>query len=486
PRSGETPSEDSALRRSFTTTPREHEPVSLELVLPTGKGDVSLAVSYHTNEDGRPRALPLRRVLLPWVTTSGEPTIAGPRRLPEELAGGSWARGRTVFFSEQAACSKCHTLHGEGGKIGPDLSNLVHRDYRSVLRDVTEPSFAINPDYVTHTVVVNDGRVLTGTARTEGDVLHVGDEKGRVTTVPKTDVEEMRVSPISTMPKDVPKLLGEERMRDLLTFLLTPPPHMPDYGPNDPPPPRTRAEVEAVLAGAAEPPSTWKPLHIALVAGAKDHGPGEHDYPAWLEAWKELLSAAEGTRVTTTMDWPSPEDFRTADVIVFYQRGQWSAERAGDIDAFLARGGGLVYIHWAVNGGSDASGLAERIGLASTGGIRFRHGPLELHFDRGSKHPIARNFRTVKFVDESYWRMTGDPERIDLLATGIEEHEPQPLFWTMEPNGGRVFVSILGHYAWTFDDPLFRVLLLRGIAWSANEPVDRYNELVPLGARIAE
>ncbi|MGH9172861.1 MAG: ThuA domain-containing protein, partial [Vicinamibacterales bacterium] len=205
-----------------------------------------------------------------------------------------------------------------------------------------------------------------------------------------------------------------------------------------------------------------------------------------LGAWKELLSSAEGTRVTTAMDWPTPEDFRTADVIVFYQRGQWSAERAGDIDGFLARGGGLVYIHWAVDGGRDPNGLAERIGLASQGGIRFRHGPLELHFDRGSKHPIARNFRTVKFVDESYWRMTGDPERIDLLATGIEEHEPQPLFWTMEPNGGRVFVSILGHYAWTFDDPLFRVLLLRGIAWSANEPVDRFNELVPLGARIAE
>jgi type 1 glutamine amidotransferase len=49
-----------------------------------------------------------------------------------------------------------------------------------------------------------------------------------------------------------------------------------------------------------------------------------------------------------------------------------------------------------------------------------------------------------------------------------------------------VFVSIPGHFTWTFDDPLFRVLILRGIAWTANEPVDRFNELATLGARISE
>ena len=52
------------------------------------------------------------------------------------------------------------------------------------------------------------------------------------------------------------------------------------------------------------------------------------------------------------------------------------------------------------------------------------------------------------------------------------------------PNGGRVFVSIPGHFSWTFDDPLFCVLLLRGIAWAASEPVDRFNELATPGARV--
>jgi type 1 glutamine amidotransferase len=60
-----------------------------------------------------------------------------------------------------------------------------------------------------------------------------------------------------------------------------------------------------------------------------------------------------------------------------------------------------------------------------------------------------------------------------------------PQMWVRDHQPGRVFVSIPGHYSWTFDDPLFRVLLLRGIAWTANEPVDRFNELVFPGARMS-
>jgi type 1 glutamine amidotransferase len=59
------------------------------------------------------------------------------------------------------------------------------------------------------------------------------------------------------------------------------------------------------------------------------------------------------------------------------------------------------------------------------------------------------------------------------------------LFWTLEPHGGRVFVSIPGHFSWTFDDPLFRILMLRGIAWAGKDSVDRFNDLVLPGARVA-
>jgi len=466
-----------------TVKPVADSPVPFEVTLPTDDGPPGLSVSYHTNEDSRPRALPLHRFVLPWAALKKD--AAPPERDIPELRGGNWERGRRVFFGEQAACSKCHAVAGQGGAIGPDLSNLPQRDYASVLRDITEPSFAINPDYLSYVVSLKDGRVLTGAVRTEGERVHVGDAQGKVTTLRRDQIETMRSSPVSIMPEGLPKQLGPEKMRDLLTFLLAELPRMPEYGPGTPPPPRRLSEVQTVLAGAPDPPAKARPIHVVLVAGKKDHGPGEHDYLAWLKVWPKLLGMADGVSVTTALDWPAPADLGTADVIAFYQQGKWTPERARDIDAYLARGGGLVYLHYAVDGGADAPGFAQRIGLAWRGGAsKFRHGPLDLGFETGRRHPIARNFDRVHFEDESYWNLTGDPKKIDLLASGLEDGVPQPLFWTLEPARGRVFVSIPGHYAWTFDDPLFRVLLLRGIAWAAREPVDRFNLLATPGARI--
>lgn len=477
---------DGAHIVNVTLDPKRDAPIPLEVVLETGAGDLDLSLSYHTNEDQRPRALSLLRTYVPWAELKKQVTKIAQRDIPE-LKGGNWSRGRKLYFGEQAGCFKCHNFGGQGGAIGPELSNLPQRDYHSVLRDVTEPSFAINPDYITRILELRDGRVLTGTIRTEGEVLHVADNQGKVTIVNRKDVEEMKSSPLSTMPEGLPKQLGPEKIRDLLTFLLTDPPRMTDYGKGTPPAPRSMKEVKAVLAGAPEPAPKTRPIHVVLVAGRKDHGPGEHDYPAWVKTWPRLLSLAEDMKVTTAMEWPEADDLKSADVLVFYQQGKWTPERAKDIDAVLARGCGLVYIHYAVDGGTDAPGFAQRIGLAWKGGAsRFRHGPLDLGFETGARHPIGRNFAKVHFHDESYWQLVGDPKKIDLLASGMEDGKPQPLFWTLEPDKGRVFVSIPGHFSWTFDDPLFRVLLLRAIAWTAREPVDRFNDLATVGARVVE
>jgi putative heme-binding domain-containing protein len=445
---------------------------------------LALAVSYYTNEDATRRALPLRRMIVPWAEIADEPQVIVNNRDLPELKGGNWLRGKHVFYSEKALCSKCHQLHGDGGLIGPDLSNLPQRDYASVLRDITKPSYAINPDFVSYSVVTDSGRVLTGSIRSHGEELIIGHQDGKETHIARDEVEALHPDSVSIMPEKILETIGSDALRDLLTFLLTDPPSMPNYGPLPPPPPRSSAEVEAVLAGTPETIST-RPLRLVLVAGRKDHGPGEHDYPAWKVVWQQLLAMADDTQVTAADDWPSGDELNAADVLVFYQQGTWTPERARDVDRFLARGGGLVYIHYAVDGGQDAPGFAKRIGLAWRGGAsKFRHGPLDIDFSPASNHPIARNFEHVHFHDESYWNLLGDARKINLLGSGIEDGSPQPLFWTANSGKGRIFVSIPGHFAWTFDDPLFRTLLLRGIAWSAGEPVDRFNELVTPGARI--
>jgi hypothetical protein len=266
-----------------------------------------------------------------------------------------------------------------------------------------------------------------------------------------------------------------------------PPTSMPRDHKGPRPKARTVAEVNAVLTGAPQSGEKLRRLNIVLVAGKKDHGKGEHDYPAWQKAWTELFKLAEQVDVSTAWEWPDKAAFQKADVMVFYQHGDWTPQRAADIDAFLERGGGLVYIHWAVDGRDDPPGFAKRIGLASRGGkIKYRHGPLDLAFNKDAKHPVTRNFDRLQLVDESYWMLIGQLPAERVLATQEEDKEPRPLFWSVEHGRGRVFVSIPGHFSWTFDDPLFRVLLLRGIAWAAREPVDRFNALVWPGADVAK
>ncbi len=476
---------DWVLERAVVGSRRRNWPLEARIQHGAGEAPPTLTLYYRTQEDARVRAIPTHRFSVPWARALNDAPVIVDNSNLAELKGGNWIRGRDEFFGASAGCAKCHSVHGQGAGSAPDLSNLAKRDYASVVRDITQPSFAINPDYVTQIVVTSAGRVLTGTVRTTDGRLFVNDFQGKETFVAQGEVEDIQATELSIMPEGVPQALGPDRLRDLLTFLLVEPPSMPNYGELAPPPPRALHEVEVVLAGA-DKNLRKKPLHVTLVAGPKDHGLGEHDYPAWQVAWRRLLEMDESVRVTTANPWPAEEDLKSADVLVFYQQGAWTPERARDIDAFLRRGGGLVYIHFAVDGGNDPTGFAERIGLAWQGGkSKFRHGPLDVEIAPGRRHPIARDLHRVQLHDESYWGLVGNGKRINLLGTGIEENERQPLFWSVEPAaGGRVFVSIPGHFAWTFDDPIFRVLLLRGIAWAADQPVDRFNELVLPGARV--
>ncbi len=461
--------------------------VDLELKLQKRAGaSLDLTVAVITNEDERLRPLPLNRFYMPWVK-SKETTELTEAKLAQiaEIEGGNWGLGRRVFHSEAAGCFKCHSIGGVGAKIGPDLSNLIYRDYSSVMRDIVHPSFAINPDYIGHLVLMKDGKVLTGVLRDEAGELILGDEKGNSTKLIKSEIEQIKPAQVSVMPTGLHEKLSKDQLRDLMTFLLTPPPHMPLESPLEAPPIRSQAELASVLAGSVELPRELRPLNIVLVAGKKDHGPGEHDYPAWQIQWSQLLAAAENASVSSAWDFPSDEQMATSDILIFFQKGAWNDDRAKKLDAFLARGGGAVYIHWAVNGDDRVADFSKRIGLASKGGsIRYRHGPLTLDM-HNTDHPIMRNIYQLKLYDESYWKLTGEVGNVILFGTSTEDGEATPQLWAYEKGPGRVFVSIPGHYSWTFDDPIFRVLLLRGILWTAKEPVDRFNDLVPLGARLS-
>jgi putative heme-binding domain-containing protein len=445
--------------------------------------DASVTNSLRFELDKLARPIALSRLAVPWTTDAKTKEDAA---LTRNDVRGNWLRGRRIFFGS-GICFTCHTIRGEGMGFGPDLTNLVHRDRTSVLDDILHPSAKISPDQPGSTVRLRDGSIHNGAIRLLNDetvVLRL--PAGAETAFSRKDVVAIEPMKESLMPSDFAQRLTKDQLEDLLAFLLINPLEPAPITRLNPgaPPAREIAEVAPFLPPPSAEKTTAKPLRILLSAGEKDHGLDEHNYPLWLQRWSILLGLAEGVKVATCMGFPTRDQMAAADVIIFYSRNAgWGREAAGILDEFQARGGGLVYLHWAMEGGAEALELAERIGLA-TSKSAYRHGEVELRFTQPD-HPITRGFTSLRLLDETYWALRGDPRRVAVLADAVEDAAAQPQLWTMERQKGRVFGSIPGHYTWTFDDPLYRLLVLRGIAWVArDENTDRFAELITVGARL--
>lgn len=146
---------------------------------------------------------------------------AGTDSRPVPKPQGDWEHGRELFTGTALNCAKCHRLRGEGGLAGPDLSNLIHRDARSVERDIREPSATLHPDYVTYLAELKNGDSLTGFIRSQGDdAVRLFDADGKDTVVPRADLQNLHPTGQSLMPTGLLDALKPDNVRDLLTFLL--------------------------------------------------------------------------------------------------------------------------------------------------------------------------------------------------------------------------------------------------------------------------
>src|SRR5262249_33713794 len=150
------------------------------------------------------------------------------------------------------------------------------------------------------------------------DRVAIGDLTGKEVLLAREQIDALDPSPVSVMPAGLDKALGPEKLRDLLTFLLTEPLTPAPLERPDAPAPRPRDELGAGRKAGAPAKESLRKCVVLLVAGAKDHGPGEHDYPLWQRRWVNLLSLAENVAVGTATGWPTPQQWEAADVVVFY------------------------------------------------------------------------------------------------------------------------------------------------------------------------
>ncbi len=198
------------------------EMVDLQIEVATGgSGEFVLNGSYRADFDPYDRPLRLEHLFVPWVpalkpSAEEEATSLVGRDVP-----GDPQRGRELFFGKEANCSSCHTFAGEGGKVAADLTPSMHRDPAAVMRDIVDPSGAINPDYVSYTVLTREGKVFTGLVQSaDKESITLIDVDTKTHVIPRRELDVIRPSAVSLMPAGFDKL-GKEKLRDLVAFLCT-------------------------------------------------------------------------------------------------------------------------------------------------------------------------------------------------------------------------------------------------------------------------
>jgi putative heme-binding domain-containing protein len=109
------------------------------------------------------------------------------------IAKGDPAAGRRTFFHiHSAGCSKCHTVNGRGGNIGPDLSRVGGALNRKRLAEsILEPSKEIAPQFTNWTFVMTSGKVHSGIilGDTRDKQQTIGTTEGVTLDLPTAEIE---------------------------------------------------------------------------------------------------------------------------------------------------------------------------------------------------------------------------------------------------------------------------------------------------------
>lgn len=160
------------------------------------------------------------------VTTStpaSSPSLPVPGSGLALTQGGDAARGRAVFFENaRVNCSKCHAIRGQGGNIGPELSDIGSKRTRAeILQSLQNPDQVISEGFHTLLVQTIDGLTLYGVVREDSpQQVRLVDVEGREHRVAVDDIEERRPGR-SAMPADVSTYLTPQQIQDLVEFLAS-------------------------------------------------------------------------------------------------------------------------------------------------------------------------------------------------------------------------------------------------------------------------
>jgi putative heme-binding domain-containing protein len=133
--------------------------------------------------------------------------------------GGDPGNGEVVF---EDYCVECHRIAGNGGEVGPDLSNISVKGQRFISDSVTAPTGLISEGFETWDVIQHDGRRISGIKKQDdSDGVAIMRETGELISIARSDIKEVVADESkSLMPDDLTEALTIKDFQDVQAFLM--------------------------------------------------------------------------------------------------------------------------------------------------------------------------------------------------------------------------------------------------------------------------
>lgn len=154
------------------------------------------------------------------VAAAADPLV----RFRECLEGGDADNGRDVFEkAPEAGCIRCHSVNGNGGKIGPELAGLGLRTERIyILESIIVPNANIVMGYENVLLTLKNGEQVNGLLNLENrdEVTLISLVDGTRRKIKSSDIVS-KVGFPSAMPPIFGQALSKRQIRDLVEFIAT-------------------------------------------------------------------------------------------------------------------------------------------------------------------------------------------------------------------------------------------------------------------------
>jgi putative heme-binding domain-containing protein len=139
-----------------------------------------------------------------------------------ELKNRNFKTGKSMYIA--TTCIRCHAIKGEGGNVGPDLTQIGTRfSTKDIMEAILLPSKTISDQYATTEFQLKNGKSMVGKITNQDDENYYIAQNPYVADilvkVPKKNVLSKNYSTVSSMLPGMVNSLNAEELRDLVAYL---------------------------------------------------------------------------------------------------------------------------------------------------------------------------------------------------------------------------------------------------------------------------